>query len=170
MADEPEAEFEEVERATPHVGDMPALSIELTSYDELDRCQACGRRDRGVDRWLEADEHDGDQSPPVVVILCKACGDRLVEPHPRLYAKLDEWHPLPGSMPICQDCLHHVGTSCLNLQAQMNGGPGLNLIFPRPDRVHVLRRGKGQRSGYETIWRGPVVGCDGRETADSGET
>lgn len=142
----------------------PRLSADLPKRAELHACRSCGGNS-DLARWLE---HDGaDEPEPIVVVLCKACADRLIEPHPRLYRKMTPFEPFPGVMSICGDCRLRDGQRCTNAQAKINGGPGLAMTYPAPTRVHYYRRGKGAKSGWETIWNGPVTSCAGKEPIDA---
>jgi len=141
---------------------MPALSTDLTGPRHPERCQSCGGAQE-LRRWLEHDEQD--RPTPVVVVLCRACADRLIEPHPRLYRGLHVWEPHPGSLPLCVDCRHRDGTRCQ--LARLNGGAGVSLRFPRPDMIHVQRSVNGRRQcGHQVAYRGPVSACDKREADD----
>lgn len=83
----------------------------------------------------------------------------------RLYAAINFYEPVPGAMPLCLDCTRRDGTACTSPLATFNGGEGMRVITPKPSRVHFYRRGKGARSGWETIYPGPARGCDGKEVA-----
>lgn len=136
----------------------PKLSEQLTGEHHPLRCQSCGKT--ATARWMEHDEQDRQQ--PIVVVLCKLCSNRLVENHPRLYREMKEHEPMPGAMPLCLDCRHRSGVTCTNPQAQINGGPGLTMKYPKPASVHVCRSPL-RLSGWVHEYMGPVSECSGRE-------
>lgn len=147
--------------------EWPRLSETLTHPRSLYTCQACGRS--GADeatfsRWME---HDAQDKPePIVVVLCRPCAAKLIEPHPRLYKQLSPNEPMPGAMPICDGCKHRDWTRCHNPLAQINGGPGLTMKFPKPSSVHVCRSPRSQ-SGWIHHYPGPVTECSGLEVDDA---
>ena len=138
----------------------PRLTDDLVGPRSPDRCQGCGAYAR-LTRWQEHD--DADKPEPRVVVLCERCSGRLIEPHPRLYAALDPDAPVPGAMPLCLDCRFRAGVRCLHPDLKANGGPGLE-ILPLPLRVLVCRSPR-RLSGWETIYPGPPLACQGRETS-----
>jgi hypothetical protein len=140
--------------------DMPRLSADLPGPRSPDRCQNCSVGGP-LEVWREHD--DADQPQEVFVVLCPACAARLVEPHARLYSRVEPHAPVPGAMPLCLDCKHRDGVRCTTPKARLNGGPGIKLSMPEATQMHLCRRGKGQRSGWITIYNGPVFGCDGKE-------
>lgn len=164
----------------------PRLS-ETLPYREPGRCASCGLReippevDPGVDEyvrrrayalhkwqldiWRECDWQDKPENR--FVVLCRSCADKLIEPHPRLYARLGYGghEPAPGAMPLCLDCCHRDGTRCTSPMLGSNGGLGIGIGGPSPTRAHFLRRGKGARSGWETIYTLPRERCTGKEVA-----
>lgn len=142
---------------------VPPLSVSLPGPRELSMCQAC-MATAGLMKWMECDTTDKPQL--VVVILCQRCSGELIEPHPRLYRQLEQWEPMPGAMPLCRDCRHHENLFCRNPQAQINGGPGLQMAYPRPSRVHICG---GPNAGWRLIWQGPVTACRGHELETSTE-
>ena len=152
----------------------PRLSIDLKHARHLAVCQACGvvhnPHGRALHRWLE---HDTDDQPePVCVVLCDPCATRLIDPHPRLYRRMQHHEPLPGAMPICADCRHRADLACRNPDAAINGGPGLSYTLPPPIRAFVDRTDANvrRRGGCEAVYVGPVSGCAGKEAAEkSGE-
>ncbi len=125
------------------------------------RCQSCGH-DCDLTRWLEHDERD--QPTAVVVVLCRPCSDRIIEPHPRLYAALDEYAPHSGSMALCRECSRRSGVSCTHPDLKANGGAGLNITMRRPDTAFVSGRGAGgRRTGWvHRIYHAPPSACAGR--------
>jgi len=141
------------------MSEMPRLSETLPGPRILTMCQACMGTDVTLEKWME---HDAQDKPePIVVVLCVHCAGQLIDPHPRLYRRLHEWEPMPGAMPLCADCLHCDNLHCRNPRAQINGGPGLSMTFPKPGHVHLCRGPGG--SGWVNLWRGPVSACNGRE-------
>lgn len=143
--------------------EWPKLSETLVEPKHPHVCQCCGAGPSGLklERWQECDQ--GDRPTPVVVVLCVACSGVLIEPHPRLYRRLQANEPLPGSMTLCVGCRHRDGVRCAHPDAKANGGGGVILTLARPIDAFVCRRGKGQRSGWERIWPGPVTACKQRE-------
>lgn len=150
--------------------EWPRLSEDLP-HREPGRCASCGAPDESKDSKLSSlttwREHDRNDRPEMrYVVLCRKCSDRLIEPHPRLYAALYPNAPAPGAIGICSDCAHRDGTRCRCPDATANGGAGIEIIIPKPIRAHVRRSGKGQRSGYETFYTGPATACSGKKSRD----
>jgi hypothetical protein len=145
---------------------MPKLSETLTHADHPEVCRACGALAEpggpGADgwtpltRWRECD--DFDRPTRTVVVLCKACAGKIVEPHPRLYIEIPWLAPYPGTVPLCVPCPHRNGTHCP--MAAFNGGPGVELIGPAPSHVHLYRRGKGAVSGWVDLYPGWPTRCE----------
>lgn len=140
----------------------PRLTETLTGPKSPDACQACGANrspgDLALTHWLECD--DNDQKEPKLVVLCKPCADRLIEPHPRLYHQLSTHEPFPGGMELCLACKHRDGVRCTNPDAQINGGPGLKIKAPG-SYAHVCRTPR-RLSGWAYLG-GPATECSGRE-------
>lgn len=133
----------------------PRLSLTLTGPRERAKCQCCGGR--GTTIWSEHD--DKDQPGTDYVILCEACGDRLIDPHPRLYARTAKNAPLPGVMSICDWCIHRTGLSC-DQEAPIKIG------IADPHRAHVDGQDPktGRRRGWTvTVWPEPATTCDKRQ-------
>jgi hypothetical protein len=147
--------------SAPVMKPWPKLSVDLPFPRRWDACQGCGSREDLL-RWLE---HDDDDWPrPVVVVLCRSCSDRHIEPHPRLYAPLDPNMPVPGVMAVCKGCRHQDGLACTNPTARVNGGRGLEYEQPRPIISHVTYQTRhGRRGRWKTEFPGPVTACSGRE-------
>lgn len=143
----------------------PKLSEELTGPKHPQRCQSCGGDEDNdpddtigaMQYWIEHD--DQDKPTRTLIILCNRCAKVLIERHPRLYAQIDRWQPHPGKELICIACKHRDGIICK--EATFNGGPGVHLMFPTPDKVHICRSPR-RLSGWHTFWRGPVSHCDRR--------
>ena len=112
----------------------------------------------GVYAWQEHD--DLDQPEPIIVMLCTACSDRLIEPHPRLYRRLERNEPCPGIMSLCLECAFHAGVRCLCPEAHINGGPGLRLEHDPPISTH-LNYGVGRGGATFTVYPNPVRSCSG---------
>lgn len=146
----------------------PRLTEDLPGPRTPVACQACGEGEN-LTRWQEHD--DLDRPEHRVVVLCHTCAEQWIEPHPRLYAALGPYDPFPGCMAICLDCVHRDGTRCTHPRANANGGTGVELSIKAPSQVHFYRRGKGARSGWETVWTRPARACAQKEvsTVDSGE-
>lgn len=138
----------------------PKLSQDLDGPLGPLQCQSCGW-DCDLVRWVECD--DADQPTAAVVVLCHPCSDRLIEPHPRLYAPLDAYAPHPGSMTLCIDCSHRQGVSCRHPDLRANGGAGLHVRFPQPTPVFVDGTKGGKRHGWvHTLYHGPPISCAGQ--------
>jgi hypothetical protein len=125
----------------------PKLSVQLTGPRHPGACQSCGATGENLQLWREHDAND--QPTYTVVVLCAPCAGRLIEPHPRLYSLLHRFAPFPGVMALCLDCRHRDGTACRSPKAKFNGGPGLEVLYPEPTRVHAGGRapGAGGRPG-----------------------
>ena len=98
-----------------------------------------------------------------IVVLCKPCADRIIEPHPRLYREMQANHPMPGAMLICEDCPSRAGMQCTSPVAAFNGGRGLE-YEPKGQMIHVCRSPRRQ-SGWVYLSDGPVTKCSGKEQA-----
>src|ERR1041384_214579 len=90
--------------ASPRLTDLAKRS----GFEHPNRCASCGRPDehcpvdRGLTRWQEHDHNDRPE--PRVGVLCRACSNRLIEPHVRLYRPLGKHEPFAGCMALCIDC------------------------------------------------------------------
>lgn len=147
--------------------DWPKLSETLTHPKAPNVCQSCGLQTFDLDspllhRWEECDERD--RKTGVIVVLCKRCAERIVEPHPRLYSCLATTEPFPGSNGICVDCPHRSGTRCSHPLAKANGGPGVMLTVTKPIRAHVQRSPR-RLSGFVTLWPKPPSDCKQKHEA-----
>jgi hypothetical protein len=149
----------------------PRLSTQLKGERHPFVCQSCGEtsmivtadtepEDVGLIRWQEHDQQDKPQ--PIIVVLCKPCSDRLIEPHERLYHQLRKWAPALGAMRFCSDCSFRDGLHCSHRDSKENGGAGLIVKFPKPSHGFVDSRGGGY-SGPMIFWAGPVKSCAGYE-------
>jgi len=149
---------------------IPRLSESLRPLTWPYRCQRCDvlGGDSAYERLTVWQEHDDDDRPECrYVLLCPACADRLIEPHPRLYRRLAFQEPAPGILRICAGCAHQMRVfgSCDSPYLFSRGGPGLP--FRGPDsQVHVQRAGpggRGRRGGWESIWNEEPSQCVGFE-------
>ena len=143
----------------------PRLTETLTGPKHPHACQSCTlawRNGDGISYWLEHDE--SDQPEYRVVAACARCADELIEPHPRLYRRLARYEPMSGVMELCVDCVHRDGVRCACPAAKVNGGPGINVTFPKPESVHVCRSPRS-KSGWVHYFPGPPTACSGREEA-----
>lgn len=147
--------------------EKPGLSVTLTGPIAPDRCRACGAPHVAavpLARWVECDAWD--RPTTTVVVLCRRCSDRLIEPHARLYHPLGKREPHAGAMSVCLQCAHRAGTSCRSPLAKFNGGPGLDYGWKdgkRPETVVAYCRPGGCRR--ITLWPGRVETCSGRAVA-----
>lgn len=147
----------------------PRLSTSLPHERHPFVCQCCGftpatvletsePETLGFRRWREHDQQDKPQE--IIVVLCKKCSDRYIDPHERLYARLSMWEPAPGAMTVCVDCTFRQGLHCSHPDLKENGGEGLMLKFPRPAPGFV-DSGKGGYSGPAIFYSGRV-NCDSK--------
>lgn len=102
--------------ALPHLHPLKCAGCGLDHYEEL------------LTLWQECDQQD--QPEIRYVLLCESCGDRMIEPHVRLYARIDRNSPAPGAMEICADCRYREGLWCAKVKA--HGGPGITIQAPKP--------------------------------------
>lgn len=133
----------------------PGLSATLHFFPTPDVCQSCGSSDELV-RWRECDEWD--QPTMAVVVLCAKCSRKLIEKHPRMYHRLQEFEPFPGSMTLCMDCPMREGVSCKSPIAKHNGGAGMRIDG-------VGSAGFFCPGGYKVFWHGEAKACTGKEAA-----
>lgn len=138
------------------------LTIELKGPDRPETCRCCGDVDAGL--WQEHGDHD--ETEHRYLWLCEKCSDRIVEPHPRLYSKIDDNAPAPGGMRICANCKHRSpGGRCV--QAKANGGPGITITATTGFHGFIDGRDKnGRRWGRPfTSYPAPPSACTGKEKA-----
>lgn len=144
----------------------PKLSETLAFPFGLQSCQNClidGYDD--LEHWQECD--DNDKETPVVVILCTKCADKLIEKHPRLYARVPQNKPMPGSMMQCNACVHRDGVKCSHPALKANGGIGLPIVTDeKPTVVFIDGEKNGKRFGYQERWYKVRPECLGRETPE----
>lgn len=89
----------------------------------------------GLDRWQECDHNDKPEHR--LIVLCRKCSERMIEPHPRLYHRLHENDPWPGCMEICVTCKFRDGIKCSHPDAKINGGNGVMLSVGTPIRGFI---------------------------------
>lgn len=145
----------------------PKLSETLPNQSRL-QCNSC-RAIGPLTYWVECDEDDRRQA--VFVVLCQACADEIIDPHPRLYVELLPNECMPGAMEVCDDCTFRSGLSCKTPKAKFNGGEGLKFT-PSPTSVHFCSRGRGGVSGWHFFMPERVQAllaggqkCNGKEVA-----
>lgn len=142
---------------------FPRLTTMLAGPDKPEVCRCCGDADASL--WQEHD--DRDQPEHRYLWLCEKCSDRIIEPHPRLYAKIDDNTPAPGAMRICADCtLRAAGGRCACPTAKANGGPGINITTTTGFHGFIDGRDKsGRRWGRRfTHYPSPPSACSGKQT------
>lgn len=144
----------------------PRLSETLPHAAHPKLCGNCGVHDdtKLVHVWIEHDVNDRPERR--FVALCDACSDKIIEPHPRLYARMDENAPLPGVMDLCVDCKHRSGLNCSSPLAKFNGGDGISITADKPMVYHMDGRDKkGRRwSRWGQSYSNPPKACTGKET------
>ena len=112
----------------------------------------------GVYGWQE---HDGrDEPEPIAVMLCTACSNRLIDPHPRVYVRISRRAPFPGIMDLCIDCRYRAGVTCTHPDRLANGGPGLHIDAAPGMPGHA--RGHGSFTTYAYLPRA----CVGQSVSD----
>lgn len=143
----------------PNTEKFPRLSRDLRAA-EPGVCAQCATA-RNVTIWRE--HGDGDQPEQIFIPLCRACSDRIIAEHPRLYSEQQKDAPMPGAMPTCVGCSLRAGSNCTSPDLKSNGGPGLKMKFPRPGEAMVDGVDKfGKRFGQRVLFfLGPVT-CKGR--------
>ena len=141
----------------------PRLTETLPHAADPRYCGNCGCAER-VTIWIE---HDANDKPEMkFVALCIPCADKIIEPHPRLYAGLGQHTPMPGVMEICLLCKHRAGLSCKSPLAKFNGGAGINIAASKPITAFVdgidpkTRRRKGWMKRF---YPDAPTNCSGRE-------
>jgi hypothetical protein len=144
----------------------PRLSDTLPHLNDPRFCGACGTGEK-VTIWIEHDEHDKPELK--FVSLCLACADKIIEPHPRLYAGMGQHTPFPGVMEICHDCTMRVGLRCTSPLAKFNGGKGINISASKPftafmDGTRTGSDGRRRKTGWiERMYPDPPTNCSGRQ-------
>jgi hypothetical protein len=137
----------------------PRLTEERGLFDPHPRrCQLCGG-DQELDLWQEHDERDKPEGR--AIILCESCSKRVIDKHPRLYARRGIFVPWPGAMALCVDCKHRRGVTCPLTKA--SGGPGIEIKYPQPFKAMVDGTRGGRRVGWmQTLYNGDPTSCSGR--------
>lgn len=148
---------------------MPRLTDDLP-HREPGVCSRCGERgmvllDGGGStalptHYLWREHGDADEPETRFVELCTACADAVIEPHPRLYARMAVNAPAIGAMPLCLGCRHRDGLRCANPLAIPNGGPGMPIDIDPPGTMHV-NRGGGGRNYWTKVYFRPARSCGG---------
>jgi hypothetical protein len=162
---------------------FPRLSVTLEHPRQPDTCQSCGRKPDGLgmneesarlwlERWIEHNDNDGPGNRVagradlalIIVVLCPSCSRRIIEPHPRLYSRMDRNKPWPGSMMhLCLDCKFRDGLTCTHPDSKLNGGDGLMMNVAQPVRGFVDARKPGYSGRFEH-WSSPAKSCAGKAT------
>lgn len=146
----------------PHPSTWPKLSVTLPHPANPHLCQNC-ESDQHLGIWIEHDETD--QPTSTLIALCRRCSDKIIEPHPRLYAQAPVNAPIPGAMALCVLCVQRDGLRCR--AAKMNGGPGITVTAVRPFVAHIDGRDvkTGKRFGrWIHDYSSPPSACTGRKT------
>lgn len=146
----------------------PRLSETLPHAAHPQLCGNCGVHDdtKPVSVWIEHDTNDRPERR--FIALCRACSDKIIEPHPRLYSEVQPNTPLPGAMALCIDCTHRKGIACTCPAAKYNGGPGINITTVKPMVVHIDGRDPKthRRFGrWLNHYSQPPSACTGQRTA-----
>ena len=143
--------------------EKPGLSLTLAGPRDPRLCQSCGvphHPGNPLARWLEADSRDAFTVASRVVVLCRRCSDRTIEPHARLYEPLPNGAAFAGCMSVCIRCNHRSGVRCESPELKSNGGPGLKVAWEHePLAAFVDYAGGGALTRF---YSGPVVDCSGR--------
>ena len=133
-------------------------------------CQNCGsygNETTPIHCWTEHD--DKDRPTRTVVCLCIPCAQRIIEPHPRLYSRIEPNTPVPGAMPnLCRTCPFRNDLTCTHPKLKANGGKGLCIITPtEPTRGFWDGCNKQGRhiGGSFVHYPNPPIFCEGNPTA-----
>lgn len=155
---------------TPRMNEQTHRLTDLPGERNPFVCQQCGgsnlaNHGNGImrlslDRWQECDHNDKPEAK--ILVLCNVCSKRMIQPHPRLYHKLDTNAPWPGCMALCVDCTHRDGIRCAHPQAKANGGKGVMLQLSKPVRGFI--DGPAYRGRFEQYPK-PPLGCRQKETS-----
>lgn len=154
------------------MSNWPKLSETLPLVHLAPQCGRCGALDTAIQngeqvsncqRWREHD--DKDAPTDVIVYLCEACGDEIINPHPRLYSRVAWNEVTPGKMGFCLFCDHFNNLTCKHPALIANGGPGLKIDIPKGSVMFFDGVRNGKRVGWsETIKPlGSYVRCHGRK-------
>lgn len=131
------------------------------------RCQECGADGEiGEDLTAWQEHDDRDRPEPRAVVLCAPCSDRIIEPHPRLYRRLEPMAPMPGAMLLCEACDHRDRYLCRHPDLTINSGEGLVIRFPEATQYHASGTRGGRRTGWwGMLYSGHPTECEGREVS-----
>ena len=133
---------------------------ETLPVKEPGRCCSCGAGEPDVILAIWQEHDQADKPEARYLLLCPKCSDQIIEPHPRLYDKIDSNAPAPGAMAICANCLARVGLRCP--AAKANGGPGVVITCSQAGTAHMDGRGpKGRWSRWIKIYGAPPSACTG---------
>jgi len=146
----------------------PKLSANLPGLRRPNHCQACDQfTHKTLELWREHD--DNDQPTPIVVCLCHACAEQIINPHPRLYSPIEKNTPVPGAMEdLCTTCVHRADLTCKNPLLKANGGQGLTIITPEPPTTGFWDGcdKSGRRTGGRLVlYSAPAIYCEGNPQA-----
>lgn len=134
----------------------PRLSTDLRGPRHPHRCQACN----ATGELYRFREHDhNDQPETILVVLCGACAEKLIKPHPRLYHLLEPFEPASGAMQICVDCVWRRGVSCKHPDSHRSGGKGIAIKYAHPVVSAMVNFGGGRVNFYTE----PPSACYGRD-------
>lgn len=121
------------------------LSADAEYSRSPEHCQCCGR-DHDLALWIECDE--GDQETDVVLMVCTPCVRVHIEPHERLYHRLEPNRPFPGAMVTCWRCIHRDGFRCQSPLLKANRGAGLPIRGAQPTHTFFCGKGGGVHHDY----------------------
>jgi hypothetical protein len=149
----------------PRMNEQTSRLSETLLHMAPGECGVCKRTasDPDVKRMELWQEHDHNDKPEQrFVWLCDTCAGHIIDPHPRLYARLDPNAPAPGAMEICRKCVHRRGWKCT--QTKASGGPGIVVNATKGMTVHIDGTKNGKRFGFwHTTFPAPPSGCTGRK-------
>ena len=148
------------------MSEWPRLSMAVWPQDmakggpgrQIGVCMKCGREGDDVVAWQECD--DADRPEPIAIMLCRRCGDEIIDPHPRLYRVVPRFMPFPGIMACCRGCSHQGHLRCR--VAKCHGGPGVHLHYPEPTHAFVDGSRNGRRWGGQMLVYHEPPTCDDR--------
>jgi hypothetical protein len=135
--------------------DTPRLTVTLTGPRDPHSCASCGEL-HPEEVWQECDHFDKPE--PLFLLLCAKCSKRLIKPHERLYIDHQRNEPLPGTMDLCDNCIHRTGYACS--QTKAHGGPGILIRVAAPYTVHLNMGSKGGR--WMKLYSTGPTNCTGR--------
>lgn len=143
----------------------PKLSETMICERHPEKCQSCGARvseeSDTLVRWIECDADD--RPTRTIIVLCRDCSKRIIEPHPRLYRDVERFKPVPGCMALCSSCRFREQLRCTHPDLVANGGQGLRIKFPSPSTMFVDGTRGGRRSGWTVQhYKHAPTACRGR--------